>query len=53
MRSIRATDNPAEMIRIAMELLNRLPQLEHNKLFAASIPLVGCLQIHYRGGQSV
>jgi hypothetical protein len=38
MRSIRATDNLAEMIRIAMELRNRLPQLEHDELFAASIP---------------
>jgi hypothetical protein len=38
MRSLRATDNPAEMIKIAMELRNRLPQLTENELFAASIP---------------
>ncbi len=38
MQSIRATDDPGEMIWIAMELSNRLPQLKHNELFAASIP---------------
>src|SRR5438309_10261154 len=38
MRSILATDNPVGMIRIAMELRDRLPQLREDELFAASIP---------------
>jgi hypothetical protein len=38
MGSIRSTDDLAEMIRIATELQNRLPQLRDDALFAASIP---------------
>jgi len=38
MRSIRSTENPMEMLRIAIELQVRLPQLRDDELFTASIP---------------